>query len=195
MKKINFDIDIDFASRDSALQHLTHVKASIVRNEKFEKHNTGVYFQNIPSNPVTGRATIDYKEAEGLGYFKVDFLNANVYNGIKSEDHLTALLEKEPEWSLLEEEEFTKLLFHIGDYSALVKKYKPTTVNQLAMLLAIIRPGKKYLQGKTWNEIEHEVWVKPTDGSYFFKQAHSISYAVAIVVQMNLLTEQLRDEV
>ena len=40
----------------------------------FDKHNTGVYFQPIPSFPIEGYSTIDHKEAEEMGYFKVDFL-------------------------------------------------------------------------------------------------------------------------
>jgi len=34
-----------------------------------------------------------------------------------------------------------------------------------------------------------EVWVKPTDGSYFFKKSHAVAYAQAIVVQMNLYSK------
>lgn len=191
MKKINFDIDIDFADRDSALAGLKHARAMIARDNKTEKHNTGVYFQSIPRDPATNLATIDYKEAEKLGYFKVDFLNAGVYDGVKDDEHLKRLLAQEPKWELLLEKDFVELLFHVGDYANLLKEYKPTSVVQLAMLLAMIRPGKKHLQGKSWNAIEQEVWVRPTDGSYFFKKAHAISYAVAITVQMNFLVEQL----
>ena len=36
-----------------------------------------------------------------------------------------------------------------------------------------------------------EVWVKPSDGSYYFKKAHAVAYAHAIVVHMNLICEQL----
>ena len=36
-----------------------------------------------------------------------------------------------------------------------------------------------------------EVWQKPEDGSYYFKKAHAVSYAVAVVVHMNLLCEEL----
>jgi hypothetical protein len=36
-----------------------------------------------------------------------------------------------------------------------------------------------------------QVWVKPSDGSYFFKKAHAVAYAHAIVVHMNLICEQL----
>ena len=37
-----------------------------------------------------------------------------------------------------------------------------------------------------------EVWTKPTDGAYYFKKAHAVAYAHAIVVQMNLICEQLQ---
>jgi hypothetical protein len=40
---------------------------------------------------------------------------------------------------------------------------------------------------KDWKDILKEVWVKPTDGSYFFKKSHAVAYAQAIVVQMNLI--------
>jgi hypothetical protein len=193
MKQINFDIDLDFADRETALKGLNHARAIIVRETKTDKHNTGVYFQNIPRNPTSNLATIDYKEAEKLGYFKVDFLNAGVYEGVKSNQHLEELLEKTPRWDLLLEKDFVELLFHVRDYAGLLKTHRPISVEQLAMVIAIIRPGKKHLQGKAWADIEKEVWVKPADGSYFFKRSHSISYAVAITVQMNCLVEQLEE--
>jgi hypothetical protein len=51
----------------------------------------------------------------------------------------------------------------------------------------MIRPAKRYLTYKNWNEILKEVWTKPTDNSYFFKKSHAVAYAQAIVVQMNLI--------
>ena len=36
-----------------------------------------------------------------------------------------------------------------------------------------------------------EVWKKPENGEYYFKKAHAMSYAMACVVHMNLLCEQL----
>jgi hypothetical protein len=36
-----------------------------------------------------------------------------------------------------------------------------------------------------------EVWTKPETDDYFFKKSHATAYAVAIVVQMNLICEQL----
>ena len=69
--KINFDVDIDMADRDKFLKLVDVIPASIKRDGEFEKHNTGVYFQPIPNFPIEGYSTIDHKEAEELGYFKV----------------------------------------------------------------------------------------------------------------------------
>ena len=98
---------------------------------------------------------------------------------------------KEPLWDLLTEAEFTSKLFHVGEHSSLLKKLKPKTILELAATLAIIRPAKRYLQDSSWEEIHKEVWTKPSSGEYFFKKAHAVAYAHAIVVQMNLICEQL----
>ena len=66
---------------------------------------------------------------------------------------------------------------------------KPTSVEQLAMVLALIRPGKRHLVGKSWTLIKRSIWDETDDG-YSFKKAHSVSYALAIVVQMNLMVEE-----
>jgi hypothetical protein len=61
---------------------------------------------------------------------------------------------------------------------------KPTTIEQLAAVLAMIRPAKRYLIGKDWNTVLNEVWKKPESNEYFFKKSHATAYAVAIVVQI-----------
>jgi hypothetical protein len=61
----------------------------------------------------------------------------------------------------------------------------------LAAVLAMIRPAKRYLIGKDWTTIMTEVWTKPENDEYYFKKAHAIAYAAAIVVQMNLICENL----
>jgi hypothetical protein len=63
-------------------------------------------------------------------------------------------------------------------------------IPRLAMFLAIIRPGKKHLQGKTWKEVAKTVWDKGNDG-YTFKKSHAIAYAHLVVVHMNLLEETI----
>ena len=186
--KVTTDVDIDVADRELVLQGLAHVGA--YQSDLNKKHASGVYFQPIPHDPVTGLSTIDYKEAEDLGYMKLDILNVSMYEGVKSEEHLQSLIDREPSRKFLEYKEVVQSLFHISNHAELVTKMKPKSVEQLAMVLAVIRPSKSHLKFKDWEEISKEVWVKPTDGSYHFKKAHAVSYALAIAVQMNLLEEQ-----
>jgi len=181
------DIDIDFADRDIVLEKLTHRVAKL---DTGKKHNTGVYVTECPHNPVDNLATIDYKTAEDRGYFKLDFLNVSIYNDVKDEQHLTKLMEKEPQWDLLEHDDFTNLLFHVSGHGEILRKLKPISVEQLAAVLAIIRPAKRHLVNETWQTIETEVWKKPEDNSYYFKKAHAVAYAVSVVVHMNLICEQ-----
>ena len=185
------DIDIDFADRSKVLDIIKNIPAVIDSNGTFKKHNTGVYCQPIPHNPLTGLSNIDYKEAEGRGYFKIDFLNVGIYEKIRNEEHLIQLMETEPLWDLLEQDEFSNLLFHVNGHGHVLRTLKPTNIEQLAACLAIIRPAKKYLLGKTWQEIFEQVWTKPTTDEYFFKKAHAIAYAQVVVVQMNLICEEI----
>jgi|TARA_B100001094_G_scaffold138606_1_gene134156 hypothetical protein len=187
--KIDFDVDIDMANRDDFLKLVNHTPASIKKDSTFNKHNTGVYFQNIPNFPLEGYSTIDHKKAEQEGWFKVDFLNNHIYTGIHDEIHLDKLVDTEPMWELFEHKEVVEQLFHISNHYEIIKQHLPNSLDQLAMILAIIRPGKRHLVGKSWEQIEADVWVKPTDNSYFFKKSHSYGYALAIIVQLNLICE------
>ena len=185
------DIDIDFADRSKALEHFKHAAASIDDNGTFKKHNTGIYCTSIPYNPLTGLSTVDYKTAEDRGYFKIDFLNVSVYEKVKDRDHLKTLMETEPLWDLLLQDDFTNLLFHVNGHGSLLRQMKPTSIEELAMCLALIRPAKRHLVGRTWTEIGLEIWEKPTNGEYYFKKAHAVAYAHVIVVQMNLICESV----
>ena len=189
--KIDFDVDIDMANRDDFLKLVNVTPASIEKDGKFTKHNTGVYFQNIPKFPLEGYSTIDHKQAEEEGWFKVDFLNNHIYKDIIDEQHLDRLIATEPMWELFEHEEIVEQLFHINNHFEILKQHPPKTIEQLAMILAMIRPGKRHLVGKDWKDVEKNVWKKPKDNSYFFKKSHSYGYAVAIIVQLNIIVEKL----
>lgn len=184
------DIDIDVADRRKVLNQFDCVDASL---DGLKKHNTGVYFTDIPVNPITNISSIDYKEAEDRGYFKLDILNVSLYKDIKSEDHLNQLLNKEPLWELLTEPDFSNKLFHVGEHSLVLQKTKPKNIEQLAAVLAMIRPAKRNLIGQPWDTVMKEVWKKPTNGDYYFKKAHAVAYAHAVVVQMNLICEDLQN--
>jgi DNA polymerase III alpha subunit len=185
------DIDIDFPNRAQALEKFKHVVAAIEDNGTFKKHNTGVYCTSVPYNPITGISTIAYKEAEDRGYFKLDFLNVSVYEKVKDRTHLKQLMETEPLWDLLEQDDFSSLLFHVNGHGSILRQMKPTSILQLAAVLAMIRPAKRYLIGKDWDLVMTEVWTKPENDEYYFKKAHAIAYAHVIVVQMNLICEEI----
>ena len=186
------DVDIDFADREQILRLLPHVPA--MQNSQTgirQKHKTGVYFHPVPTNPYTGWCDADYQQAEELGFFKVDLLNVSLYQGISSKEQLDRLANQEPLWDLLEQEEFSNLLFHVNGHGPILRQMKPNSVEQLAAVLGMIRPAKRYLLGKPWTTIMNEVWTKPESGEYFFKKSHATAYAVAIVAQMNLICEQI----
>ena len=65
-----FDVDIDFADRNVLLEKLKHRVAKL---ENGKKHNTGVYFTEIPHDPATNLSTLDYETAEDRNYFKLDW--------------------------------------------------------------------------------------------------------------------------
>jgi DNA polymerase III alpha subunit len=186
------DIDIDLPDRSKLLDIIQHVSASIKTDDgEFKKHNTGVYCHSIPVNPLQNFSSFDYKEAEKRGYFKVDFLNVSIYKDVRDEEHLNQLLNQEPLWELLEQDDFTNLLFHVNGHGSILREMKPKTILQLAAVLAMIRPAKRYLIGKDWTTVMNEVWMKPTTDEYYFKKSHAHSYAVLVVIHMNLLCEKL----
>ena len=189
--KFTSDIDIDVANRDQALTLLKHTAASMIKDGKSVKHNTGVYFTQVPVDPFTGRASLDYGAAEDLGYIKLDVLNVGLYTKITSEAHLQLLMQQEPAWDRLYDPEFCAQLMHIGaHYDTLIRMPEAVnSVTRLAMFLAIIRPAKRHLIGQTWAKVAETVWERPTDDGYYFKKAHSVSYAHLVAVHMNLLTQ------
>lgn len=183
------DIDIDFVDRDQALTLFKHIKASRLDQGKLVKHNTGVYLHRVPVDAVSGLSAVDYTQAEDRGYFKIDFLNVGLYKGVKDEEHLKQLMNTEPLWDLLEQDDFNSLLFHVNGHGNILRKMQPRSIEQLAAVLAMIRPAKRHLIGKCWNEVMAEVWSKPNNDEYYFKKSHATAYAVAVVVQMNVICE------
>ena len=183
-----FDIDIDFGDREQVLRLIQHTPASILREGELVKHNTGVYVNPIPRDPFTGLSSLDYETAEDMGYIKLDLLNVHVYNQVRDEAHLEELILREPYWEMLRHREFVEHLIHLNNHFDTVQRHFPDTLDKLAMVLAIIRPSKRHLIGRTWREIAAEIWTVPESG-YFFKKSHAYSYAQLVWVHMNLLTQ------
>ena len=188
--KFKSDIDIDFADRQQVLDLLNVTPASIIRDGKLTKHNTGVYATDIPVDPFVGSASLDYQAAEDRGYMKLDLLNVHVYKQVRDETHLIKLMQ-EPDWTKLYDPAICGQLIHINNhYDTLLKMPEPVdTIPRLAMFLAVIRPGKRHLIGRTWKDVGATVWDK-VEGEYAFKKSHSVAYSQLVVVNLNLLCEQ-----
>ena len=190
MKNFNSDIDIDFADRDQILALVDVTPSSIIRDGKLTRHNTGVHPTEIPVDPFTGYASLDYNDAEARGYVKLDFLNVNLYKQVRNESHLVELMQ-EPDWTKLYEPAICQQLIHVNNhYDTLLKMPEPVdTIPRLAMFLAVIRPAKRHLIGRSWKEVSDTIWDK-VEGEYAFKKSHAIAYANLVVVNLNLLCEQ-----
>jgi len=187
--RIDSDIDLDLGDRDKLLQLISHTPASIRKNDTVKKHPTGVYITDIPYDPINKMSSLDYDIANDRGYFKLDILNVHVYGQIRDERHLKELM-REPQWGKLTDPIFVEKLIHIGNhYNTISKMPEPVnSIPRLAMLLAIIRPGKKHLIGLPWVEVVKTIWDKE-EGNYSFKKSHAIAYAHLVVVHMNLLND------
>jgi len=186
------DIDLDFQSDFDAHKLFNiAIQASMVnKKDELVKHPCGLYFQNIAIDSVTGLSAIPYEEAEVLGYFKIDFLHLSAIDPILSKQEIRELVNKEPNWDLLLEEENVKKLLHINRQIELLRKVNPRSVNDLADVLSLMRPGKKqllsdYLRNK--NQIRKLLYTKTNN--YYFKHSHAISYALTIVLQLHLIEQ------
>ena len=188
--RIDSDVDIDTGDRDKILSLIKYIPASMRNVNPIRKHASGVYITDIPYDPVYDMASIDYKEAEDRGYFKLDLLNVHVYNLVRDEEHLISLMQ-EPDWSMLKNRKVVEQLIHLGNqYNTIRRMPEPIdSIPRLAMFLAVIRPAKRHLLNKSWKEINETVWEKDQSG-YSFKKSHAISYSHLVGVHMNILKEQ-----
>jgi len=189
------DIDIDMADRDQLLNLVGHVDASMINNDVIKKHNVGVYFQDAPTFMNTNMCSIDYKETGKYGFFKIDVLNNSVYEDIENEKQLDTLMNLEVDWDLLKEEEVVNDLPHLARHYHLVNSVSPTSVKDLADVLALMRPAKKHLLDlyiKDKESARKSLYTKPDNGEFYFKYSHAIAYAVSITVRMNYIKYVLR---
>jgi len=181
------DIDIDVGNRDQLLALIDHVPAKICTQDGDRRHGSGIYVTDIPYDFVNETAAIDYQSAETRGYFKLDILNVSLYSEITNTDELESLMVP-PKWESLGSRAFVEQLTHLGQHYDLLQELPPiTSIVELAMALAIIRPAKRHLAGKPWEIVKKTIW-QTTPGQYAFKKAHAIAYAHLVVVNMNMVS-------
>jgi hypothetical protein len=185
------DIDLDFADRDKTLTLIQHVPA---RQSNGRRHNSGVYVTEIPRDPITGCAAIDYETADRRGYFKIDFLNMGVYQLIRDPAHYQEMLATPPWTRLWEDTAWASQLVHVGNYTGLLSSMRPDSIPRMAAFISIIRPGKAHLQDRPWTEVFESVWDGDESQGYTFKKSHAISYAALVSLHMNLLNQPVVPE-
>lgn len=188
------DIDIDTQSSFNAQTVFKYsVAASMVKNGKLSRHPVGTYFQTIPIDNETSLAAIPYEEAEDLGYFKVDFLHLTFLDNFTSKQEIRRMLKREPKWMMLQVPSIVAQLSHISNHFDMVYQVKPQSIQELADILALIRPGKRYLLKayiKDRDLVREELYKRPDDTSAaWFKRSHSIAYAHNILLQMLLIED------
>jgi DNA polymerase III alpha subunit len=191
---IKTDIDVDMPSTFDAAKFFGSyivTKASMLKDEKLQSHPCGVYFQEIPKDPLSNLSAIPYEAAEELGYFKVDFLHLDVYKYFESKQEIKDLLKIDPDWTLLNSPSIVSKLFQLSKHYEIIKKIQPKSILEVADVLALIRPGKAYVLNLYLRDKEkgrRELYKMDANGNYSFKKAHAISYAMVVVLQLHLLS-------
>jgi hypothetical protein len=165
------------------------VVASRVDEGNLIKHPVGVYFQDVPVDPFTKLSAIPFRQAEDLGFLKIDFLHISVLDSFKSKEELRTYAKMEPNWDLLSARSVVTKLFQIANHYDLVQELRPRSVLELADAIALIRPNKralveKYLRNK--EKIRNgPLYIKEHPADY--RKCHAVAYALVIVTQLHLI--------
>ena len=183
------DVDIDVMSTFNPKNYFPEaILASRVENGELKKHQVGIYFQNIPVDPITNLAAIPYNKIDDMGYFKIDMIHLTLLDYFENKQQIRKLIRKEPNWKMLEDINVVQQCFHIKNHFDIVNTVKPTSILDLADCIALIRPNKRHLL-KNYNIDKYNIRTtlynkkQPSD----FRLSHSIAYATVIVLQMHLI--------
>lgn len=189
-----FDVDIDV--KGGTDRGLYGTKCAIyVDSGRLSPHPSGVIIEDVPKDPITSLTCIDYKKCDTLGLYKVDILTNNSYNIFDSQKEMDEYRDMETDFSLLLVEKICEQLPHIGNHYELVKKVKPDSIQELADVLALMRPGKihlldDYLIPSKRIMVRDNLYRAPRTGM-FFKKSHAVSYAVMIATVLNKLKDNI----
>jgi len=203
------DLDLDIPSSKSETIRSGLIKASILTEKgTHQNHPAGIYmYAAVPS--FEGVAIVDYKEMEQLEYQKIDILNNTYLDDISNKEMIkfVGLIEYEDiDWKELWR--YTEP-YQLGKYPGILREFKVASVMDLAIILALIRPGsvanydkmKAYIHTDTIlnkksekaQKILKETYGIPIfneqfkllgidDGKYRYKKPHSIGYAYVLLI-------------
>lgn len=185
---MSFDIDIDVPSGLDKTKFGTRAMIYNEDTQKISPHPSGVYLEEVPVDPVTGLAAFPYDDECAKDLAKIDLLNNSVYSGFKNKQEVLDCLHREPKWSDLANPQIVSELPHIANHYDLVAKVSPESIEELADVLALIRPAKKHLVGeylKNPKLVRRNLYKRDPNGKHYFKKSHAISYAMMVVVALN----------
>lgn len=179
------DIDIDLPTSFKPTM-FNAVKASI-HGKEITQHPCGLYFYNIPIDPITKLSAIPHEYASLFGFNKIDLLHLSLLDDLKTRNEVKELINKEPNWELLLDENIVKQLFQLSNHYELLMKIKPTNIEELADVIALSKPAKMYLVDTYIKnkKIARELLYVKTDDKFYIKKSHAIAYAMNIVLQLN----------
>lgn len=203
------DLDLDIPSLTSTSIRTGLVRGSVLTDKgEYQPHPAGVYFyKSVPA--FEGVALIDYKTMEKNNYQKIDILNNTYLDNITMEEfiHYITLIENESiNWNDLW---LYSTPYQLAKYPNILQDFKVSSVMDVAIVLALIRPGSlvnyekmkvymhtdKLLQKKDDNvkKILSDTYGIPVfeeqfkqlgydDGKYRYKKPHSIGYAYVLLI-------------
>lgn len=203
------DLDIDIPSNKSDIVRNSFIRASVLNERgELQPHPAGVYFyKNIPT--FNNMSVIDYKTIEGNNYQKIDILNNNYLNDISNDEmdfFISKIESEEIEWGELWKFENP---YQLAKYPGILREFKVESVMDVAIVLALIRPGsvhnyekmKKFIHtDKLLNKKSEESRkiLKDTYGipvfdeqftalnmendKYRYKKPHSLGYAYVLLI-------------
>lgn len=188
------DIDIDTPTSFKPEKVFKNwARASVLNEDKLilTAHPCGVYPQKMAVDPVTQLAAIPYDQAEEFGFLKVDFLHLSVYQHFSTRSEIDDLLQKDPDWKLLQLPSAQSKIFQLGKHGDLLSELKPKCVEDLADIMALIRPGKKNFMGlyKTNREAARRILYAKDETGYSFKKSHALAYSYVVWLQLHLIEQ------
>lgn len=177
-----FDIDIDIKSSTDRSTYGTRAMIYNKETQRIQPHPSGVYLGLVPIDGITKLAAFDYEYGDEQGFMKVDLLSNTVYDQFKSKQEVYDAVDGTIDWNIFKKRSVVESLPHLGKHFDIVEMLEPKSIEDLADILALIRPGKDHLlpqYKKNKEQTRRQLYKRPRTGM-FFKKAHAISYALMI---------------
>lgn len=183
-----FDVDIDVSPKTDKDKYGT--RAMVYNHENVSAHPSGYYLEEVPLDPITGLCAFDSSYGDEVGFQKVDLLSNSSYDMFDSKEEVLGYAEIEPDWDLLLEDDVVESLPHLSKQIDLLTRLQPKSIDDLADVLALIRPGKIHLVDsyvKNKERVRKKLYKRSND--HYFKKSHAYSYAMMIICVLNKISE------